>query len=98
MIAAVVVSTLFLISYLSYHAQHGSMPYGGYGYLRYIYFLVLIPHILLATLMLPFVLAALWFASKKQFDRHKKVTRWLWPVWMYVSVSGVVVYLMLYVF
>ena len=97
MMAAVGVSAVFLVSYLYYHYQTGHTVFPGTGWVKTLYLLILLPHILLATAMVPFILAALWFAWKQQFDRHRKVTRILWPVWMYVSVTGVVIYLMLYV-
>ena len=97
MSAAFGVSTAFLISYLWYHYTSLHTPFPGTGLIKTVYLLILIPHIILATAMVPFIIAALWFAFKKQFDRHVKVTRFLWPVWMYVSVTGVIVYLMLYV-
>jgi len=96
MISAVVVSALFLISYLIYHAQVGSVPYQHYNWTRIVYFSILIPHVVLAAVMVPFILAALWYAFRGSFAKHTRITRWLWPVWMFVSVSGVVVYLMLY--
>lgn len=98
MILALTVSAAFLTTYLIYHAQVGSVPYEGQGIQRTIYFLILIPHIILAALMVPFILGAVWFALRGQFDRHKRLVKWVWPVWMYVSVSGVIVYLMLYIF
>jgi uncharacterized membrane protein YozB (DUF420 family) len=97
MTAALVVSTLFLTSYLIYHAQHLTTKYTGEGLLRVVYFVVLATHIPLAGLMVPFILAAVWFAWRGRFDRHVTLVRWVWPVWMYVSVTGVVIYLMLYV-
>ncbi len=96
MIAAVVSSALFLISYSIYHSHVGSVPYLRHDWTRPLYFAILIPHVALAGLMVPFIVLALWHASRKHFDRHKKITRWLWPVWMFVSASGVVVYIMLY--
>jgi uncharacterized membrane protein YozB (DUF420 family) len=96
MIMALAVSALFFISYLLYHQQVGSVPYPRYDWTRPLYFLILIPHIVLAALMVPFILAGVWFAARKQFDKHKKVMKWTWPVWMFVSISGVVVYFMLY--
>jgi uncharacterized membrane protein YozB (DUF420 family) len=96
MIAALVASGLFLLSYLIYHYQVGSVPYPYHDWTRTLYFVILIPHIILAALMVPFILLAVYFALKEKFDRHTKITRWLWPVWMFVSSSGVVVYLMLY--
>lgn len=96
MIAALVASTAFLVSYLIYHAQAGSVPYHREGVLRIIYFAILIPHIILAAVMVPFILAAVYFAFRHRFDLHTKITRWVWPVWMYVSITGVIIYLMLY--
>lgn len=97
MFAALMASTLFLISYLTYHYLYGSTKYTGEGFLRIVYFVILLTHTPLATLMVPFILAAVFFALKGDFSRHIKITRWLFPVWMYVSVTGVVIYLMLYV-
>ena len=96
MIAALVSSALFLISYVTYHLRAGSVPYPHHGWTRVVYFAVLIPHVILAAAMTPFILMAVYYAFKERFDSHTRITRWLWPVWMFVSVSGVVVYLMLY--
>lgn len=98
MVAAVVSSALFLISYLVYHYNVGSVPYARHDWTRPLYFVILIPHVTLAVVMLPFILLALWYAYHDRFDKHKRVTRRLWPVWMFVSVSGVAVYFMLYHF
>ncbi len=98
MMSAFVTSILFLASYLYYHFNvHMVTKYHGGGILRPIYFFILFTHIPLAAIVAPAALVAIWFALKKQFERHKKVTVWLWPVWMYVSVTGVIIYLMLYV-
>jgi len=97
MIAALVSSALFLIFYLIYHAQVGSVPYPYHNWTRSLYFIILIPHILLAAVMSPFILLAVFHALRENFDKHKRVVRWLWPVWIYVSVSGVMIYLMLYI-
>lgn len=96
MLAALFTSALFLSSYLFYHWTVGSVPYPHQDWTRWLYFAVLIPHAVLATVMVPFILLSLWHAYRKQFGRHARITRWVWPVWMYVSVSGVVVYAMLY--
>lgn len=96
MIAALTVSALFLVSYLIYHAQVGSVPYPWHDWTRTVYFTILIPHVILAALMVPFIIAAVWFALRDRFDRHKALVKWVWPVWMFVSVTGVLVYLMLY--
>ena len=72
------------------------MPYDKFDWTRPVYFAILIPHIILAALMVPFILAAVWFAFKGNFATHKRITVWVWPVWMFVSVSGIAVYWMLY--
>lgn len=96
MLTAVATSALFLISYLIYHGQVGSIPYERYDWTRPIYFAILIPHVILAAVMVPFILAAVWLALKGNFNIHKKIVRFVWPVWMFVSLSGIAVYLMLY--
>lgn len=96
MLAAMVSSALFLISYLVYHYNVGSVPYPYYDWTRTVYFVILIPHIILAAVMVPFILAAVYFAFRGRFDKHRRLTVWVWPVWMFVSLSGLAVYLMLY--
>jgi uncharacterized membrane protein YozB (DUF420 family) len=96
MIAACVVSALFLASYLVYHANVGSVPYKGQGILRTIYFLILITHIILAAFILPLALITLTRGLQGQFTRHRAIARWTFPIWLYVSVTGVVIYAMLY--
>ena len=96
MISALISSSLFLACYLIYHSIVGSVPYRHYDWTRPIYFAILIPHSILAAVMTPFIVLAVWYALKQKFDRHRRVVRWLWPVWMFVSISGIVVYLMLY--
>ena len=96
MLAALISSAIFLTSYLIYHAKVGSVPYPHQNWTKYFYFLILIPHIILAAVMVPAILIALWHALQNQFEKHKRLVRWVWPVWMYVSVSGVIIYLMLY--
>ena len=96
MIAAFVVSGLFLTSYLIYHYYAGSTPFEGSGWIRTIYFAVLIPHIILAALILPLALITLYFALRKQFTKHRRIARWTLPIWLYVSVTGIIVYWMLY--
>lgn len=99
MLSAFAVSAVFMAFYLYYHYTIGTVTrYQGQGLLRGLYFFILITHIPLAMLVVPGCLLALGFAWKKRFDLHVRVTRWLWPVWMYVSVTGVMIYLMLYVF
>lgn len=96
MIAAFAVSTLFLTSYLIYHFHHVSTPFPGSGVWRLIYFAVLIPHILLAASMLPMIFLSFLRAFKADYVRHVRVSRKTLPIWIYVSVTGVVVYVMLY--
>ena len=96
MIAALATSALFFISYLIYHSKVGSVPYPHHDWTRPVYFVILIPHVVLAALMTPFILIAVWHAWHGHFEKHKRIVKWLWPVWIFVSVSGVVVYLMLY--
>jgi putative membrane protein len=96
MIAAFVTSTLFLISYLIYHYYHGATGFPGQGIARLIYFTVLTTHTILAVVIVPLVFITFSRAFKKKFDRHRKIARWTLPLWLYVSVTGVVVYLMLY--
>ncbi len=96
MIAAFVVSGLFLTSYLIYHYYSGSTPFEGNGWIRSVYFAVLIPHIILAALILPLALITLYFALRKRFTKHRRIARWTLPIWLYVSVTGIIVYWMLY--
>ena len=96
MIAAFVVSGLFLASYLIYHYHSGSTPFEGNGWIRSVYFAVLIPHIILAALILPLALITLYFALRKRFTKHRRIARWTLPIWLYVSVTGIIVYWMLY--
>jgi uncharacterized membrane protein YozB (DUF420 family) len=96
MISALVASGLFLTSYLIYHYNTGTHKYPYHDWTRPLYFVVLIPHVFLAAAMIPFIILAVRHAFKGRFEKHKRITRWLWWVWMYVSVSGIVVYLMLY--
>ena len=96
MLSALTASTLFLISYLTYHFQVGSVPFQGQGWIRWIYFTILISHTILAAVIVPLVLLTLFRALKGNFERHKRIARWTLPLWLYVSVTGVVVYWMLY--
>ncbi len=95
MVAALATSVLFLTSYLIYHQEAGSVPYPLHDWTRTLYFTILIPHIILAALMGPFIIAGVTFAIRKKFDAHKKIMRWTLPVWLFVSISGVFVYVML---
>lgn len=96
MVSAFVVSTLFLISYLVYHAQVGSVPFQGTGWIRPVYFSILISHIILAACIVPLAVTTLLLAWRERFSAHRRLARWTLPIWLYVSVTGVVVYLMLY--
>lgn len=96
MVAAFVVSCFFLSSYLTYHYHAGSVPFLKQGWIRPFYFTILITHVLLAASIVPLALATLYFAWRKRFNRHKLIARWTLPIWMYVSVTGVVIYWMLY--
>ena len=96
MIAAAATSAAFLVSYLFYHYQVGSVPFTGQGPIRVLYFTILISHIILAAVIAPLVLMTLIRALRGDFERHRRIARWTWPLWMYVSVTGVVVYFMLY--
>lgn len=96
MIAAFASSCVFLVSYLTRFALTGTTPYPGSGALKAVYFTVLFTHMPLAAAVVPLSLRALWLAWKGEFAAHRRTTRWLYPIWSYVSVTGVVVYLMLY--
>jgi uncharacterized membrane protein YozB (DUF420 family) len=96
MVAALVCSTLFLSSYLIYHAQVGSVRFRGQGALRLVYFAILISHTILAVTVVPLALVTLVQALRARFDRHRRIARIALPIWGYVSVTGVVVYWMLY--
>lgn len=94
---ALFMSALFLTSYLYYHFNVQMVTrYQGEGILRGIYFFILLTHIPLAGLIVPFILAAVWYARKGDFVKHVRITRWLWPTWLYVSVTGILIYIMLY--
>ena len=96
MIAAMVVSTVFLVSYLVYHYNVGSVRFTKQGWIRNVYFPLLLTHTVLAAVVLPMVLRTVFLAMKGRFRNHVRIARWTFPVWMYVSVTGVIVYLMLY--
>jgi len=96
MLTAFAVSTLFLVSYVTYHYQVGSRPFGGTGWVRLAYFAILLSHTILAVAIVPLVLTTLYRALTAQFTRHAGLARWTFPLWLYVSVTGVVVYWMLY--
>lgn len=98
MLGAVLISSLFLTSYLYYHYFHGATPYPGTGWMRPAYFAILISHTLLAALAAPLVLVTVIFASRGKLAKHRGIARWTLPIWLYVSITGVVVYLFLYHF
>lgn len=95
MVSAFAASALFLVSYVVYHYAHGDTRYTGEGALKVVYLLVLASHILLSMTVLPLALSALWLAYRRRFGAHKKVTRVLTPIWLYVSITGVVIFFML---
>jgi uncharacterized membrane protein YozB (DUF420 family) len=96
MLAALTCSGLFLISYLVYHFSVGSVRFQGQGWIRTVYFAVLVSHTVLATAIVPLVVITVFRALRERFDRHRAVARWTLPLWLYVSVTGVAVYWMLY--
>jgi uncharacterized membrane protein YozB (DUF420 family) len=96
MIAALVVSALFLTSYVIYHAQVGSVPFRRTGWIRTVYFAVLIPHVILAAVIVPPILITVSRGLSAKYDKHRRIARWTLPLWLFVSVTGVIVYLMLY--
>lgn len=94
MLAALAVSAMFLVSYLIYHFNAGLAKFGGEGVVRPIYFSILILHVIAAVAITPLVPVTVFRALSGRYDRHRKIARWTWPLWMYVAVSGVVVYVM----
>ena len=98
MLAAFGTSVLFLTSYIIYHVHVGSRPFLGEGFIRIVYFTVLVSHVALAVSVLPLALVTLSYALRARFGRHVALARWTLPIWLYVSVTGVIVYLMLYQF
>jgi len=96
MIAAVITSAAFLTSYVVYHANAGSKPFPGTGAMRTVYFAILIPHVILAAVSLPPILITFIRGLRRDDQRHRRIARWTLPVWLYVSVTGVIVYVMLY--
>ena len=96
MLAAFTTSALFLTSYLVYHANIGSRPFTGQGPIRVVYLVILITHIVLAAVILPLALITLTHGLRARFERHVPIARWTLPIWLYVSVTGVIVYMMLY--
>lgn len=97
LLAAFGASALFLVSYVTYHANAGSRPYHGTGWLRVLYFSILIPHVILAAAVLPLAIVTLRRGLRRDDARHRRIARITMPIWLFVSVTGVIVYLMLYV-
>ena len=95
-LTAFTTSTLFLISYLTYHYYHGATRFPGQGIVRPIYFAILLTHTTLAVVIVPLILLTLYRAARMDFIRHRRIARWTLPLWLYVSITGVIVYLMLY--
>lgn len=98
MLTALFTSSLFLISYIVYHSIHGSQHFQGVGIIRPVYFLVLGTHTVCAAAIVPLVLMTVTRGLRRQFAEHRKIARWTYPIWMYVSITGVIIYLMLYQF
>jgi uncharacterized membrane protein YozB (DUF420 family) len=96
MLTALTTSALFLISYLYYHYHVGSVHFRGQGWSRPVYFTILTSHTILAAVIVPLIIVTLTRALRERFDRHRMIARWTFPLWMYVSVTGVIVYFMLY--
>jgi uncharacterized membrane protein YozB (DUF420 family) len=95
-VSAVLTSALFLISYLTYHYYHGATRFAGQGPVRPLYFTILISHTILAVVIVPLIFITLYRAARLDFIRHRRIARWTLPLWLYVSVTGVIVYLLLY--
>jgi putative membrane protein len=98
MLTSLGASALFLVSYIVYHSVHGDTPFGGHGLVRPVYFFVLITHVVLSAVALPLVFLSLFFSLSGRFPRHKRIARYTFPVWLYVSVTGVLVFAMLRAF
>jgi putative membrane protein len=96
MLGAFSASVLFLVSYVTYHAQAGSRPFPGHGPVRLVYFVILITHVVLAAAIVPLALVTLRRGLARADAAHRRLARWTWPIWMYVSITGVIIYVMLY--
>ena len=94
MIAALVVSSVFLVSYLTYHEAVGYQPFEGQGWIRPLYFTFLFSHIVLSGVVVPMILVTVYFAARGNFDKHPRIARWTLPIWLYISISGVIVYVL----
>jgi uncharacterized membrane protein YozB (DUF420 family) len=96
MLAAFATSSLFLACYVIYHAQVGSVPFTRHGFVRPLYFTILITHVILAAVVPPLAIVTLSRGLKRRYPQHRRIARWTFPIWMYVSVTGVLVYVLLY--
>lgn len=96
MVSAMTISVVFLISYLTYHASVGYIPFKGQGMVRPFYFTLLASHVILAALLAPMIAVTAFHAIKGNFDKHKRIARWTLPVWLYVSVTGVLIYFLVF--
>jgi len=96
MITAFVLSTIFLVSYVISKISNDPVPYGGEGILRYVYFFILITHIVLSSIIVPLVLFTIYRGLSGQYEKHAKIARWTFPIWLYVSVTGVLVYVFMW--
>jgi putative membrane protein len=96
MLSALVFSALFLTGYLIYHYHHGSKPFPELGWIKTLYLSILIPHIILAIVMVPMIVMTFYYAFTNNREKHKKLAKVTWPIWMYVSITGVLIFLMLY--
>lgn len=97
MVSALAVSTAFLVCYLFYHYHAGSKRFPDLGWIKTLYLVLLVPHIILAAAMVPMILKTFWHAWREEWDHHRKIARVTFPIWIYVSVTGVLIYFMLYV-
>lgn len=96
MVSALGFSAIFLLGYLTYHYHHGSKKFPDLGWIKTLYLSILIPHIILAAVMVPMILLTFYHAFKNNIEKHRRIARITFPIWMYVSVTGVIIYLMLY--
>lgn len=94
MVTALIISSLFMVSYLTYHAEVGYLPFKGQGIIRPFYFTLLASHVILAVVIVPMVLSTVFFAARGNFNQHPRLARWTLPLWFYVSVSGVLIYIL----
>jgi putative membrane protein len=95
MLSATTFSAMFLVSYITYHYFHGDTKFPGHGWIRPVYFSILISHISLSIIALPLILTTLWYSLRGQFRFHRRIARWTFPIWLYISVTGVAVYFIL---